>query len=125
MNRNTNTTLQWREEKVSVRVKLSILWIGAMFFIVYADIKAFFETEFIEQIVSGQIEGLVINQAFLFYSAVLMTIPPVMAFLSRILKPTVNRIVNIVMGSLHIGLLTFCSTQLKSGRITTGIQPWK
>lgn len=125
MNQNTNTTLQWREEKVSVRVKLSILWIGAMFFIVYADIKAFFETEFIEQIVSGQIEGLVINQAFLFYSAVLMTIPPVMAFLSRILKPTVNRIVNIVMGSLHIGLLTFCSAQLKSGRITTGIQPWK
>jgi hypothetical protein len=56
MNQNTNTTLQWREEKVSVRVKLSILWIGAMFFIVYADIKAFFETEFIEQIVSGQIE---------------------------------------------------------------------
>jgi hypothetical protein len=32
----------------------------------------------------------------------LMTIPPVMAFLSLILKPAVNRVVNIIMAGLHI-----------------------
>jgi hypothetical protein len=85
MNKNPNTPSQWKNEPIPVQVKLSVLWIGVMFFYVYADIKALFETGFIEQIISGEIGGMVINQAFLLYSAILMTIPPVMAFLSLIL----------------------------------------
>jgi len=102
VDKNANSTKGWKDEKVSVNMKLSVLWIGVMFLYVYADIKALFETGIIEQIISGQIGGMVINQDFLLYSAILMSIPPVMAFLSLILKPAVNRIVNIVMGSLHI-----------------------
>lgn len=102
MNKNASTTIHWKDEKVSVRVKLSVLWIGVMFFYVYADVKMYLETGVIEQIMSGHIGSMVINQAVVLYSAILMSIPPVMAFLSLILKPAVNRIVNIVMGSLHI-----------------------
>jgi len=102
MDKNTITNKGWQDDNIPAKVKLSILWIGVMFFYVYADIKALFETGIIEQIISGQIGGMVINQAFLFYSAILMSIPPVMAFLSLILKPAMNRIVNITMGSLHI-----------------------
>lgn len=102
MEKNANISAQWKDENVSVKVKLSVLWIGVMFFYVYADIKALFETGIIEQIVSGEIGGMAINQAFLLYSAILMTIPPVMAFLSLVLKPSVNRVVNIVLGILHI-----------------------
>ena len=102
MDKNANTDVRWKDEKVSIRVKLSALWIGVMFLYIYADIKAFFETGFIEQIITGKIGSIVINQAFLLYSAILMSIPPVMAFLSLILKPAVNRIVNIVLGILHL-----------------------
>ena len=103
MDKSQNTAIRWQDGQVSAKLKLSILWIGVMFLYIYADIKAFFETGFIEQIMTGKfIEGLVIDQAFLLYSAILMSIPPVMAFLSLILKPAVNRIVNIVLGILHI-----------------------
>ncbi len=44
MDKDANAPKQWKEEKVSIRVKLSVLWIGVMFFYMYADIKAFFET---------------------------------------------------------------------------------
>jgi len=42
MVKNSNTTKQWMEEKVSVREKLSVLWIKEIFFYVYADIKVIF-----------------------------------------------------------------------------------
>jgi len=126
MDKNANTDIRWKNEKVSIRVKLSALWIGVMFLYIYADIKAFFETGFIEQVISGQIGGMVINQSFLLYSAILMSIPPVMAFLSLILKPAVNRIVNMVLGTLHILLaIAILFGQVKSGPITTGIRPWR
>ena len=102
MVKKSEQNFRLKEEKISIRVKLSALWIAVMFFYVYADIKALFQPGIIEQIMSGEIEGLVINQSFLFYAAILMSIPSVMVFLSLILKPSVNRIVNIVMGSLHI-----------------------
>ena len=73
-----------------------------MFFYIYADVKMYLETGIIEQIVSGKIGGFILNQASLLYSAILMSIPPVMAFLSLILRPAVNRVANIVMASLHI-----------------------
>jgi hypothetical protein len=102
MGQHARPAIRWKDEKVSVRVKLSALWIGVMFLYIYADIKALFETGIIEQIMAGEIMGMAINQAFLLYSAILMSIPPVMAFLSLILKPAVNRIVNMVLGILHI-----------------------
>ena len=102
MNKNTITTKGWQDEKIPVKIKLSVLWIAVMFFYVYADIKMYLETGVIEQIISGQIGEFVLNQASLLYSAILMSIPPVMAFLSLMLKPAVNRVVNIVMASLHI-----------------------
>ena len=102
MGQNAKAATRWKDEQVPVRIKLSVLWIGVMFLYVYADIKALFKTGIIEQIMAGEIMGMAINQAFLLYSAILMTIPPVMAFLSLILKPAANRIVNIVLGILHI-----------------------
>ncbi len=102
MNKNSSASPKWKDETIPVQVKLSVLWIGVMFFYVYADIKAFLQTGYIEQVISGEIDGFVLNQASLLYAAILMSIPPVMAFLSLILKPAVNRVVNIVLGSLHI-----------------------
>ena len=102
MDKNTIVIKGWQDDKIPVKVKLSVLWIVVMFFYVYADVKMYLETGVIEQIISGQIGDFVLNQAALLYSAILMSIPPVMAFLSLILRPSVNRVVNIVIASLHI-----------------------
>jgi hypothetical protein len=96
-------TLQ--NEKVNVKIILSALWIAVMFIYVYADIKTLFQPEIPEQIISGVMGGMTINQSFLFAAAILMSIPAIMILLSLILKPSINRWVNIIVSLLHIILI--------------------
>lgn len=93
-----------KDIKVSTRLKLSALWIAVMFFYVYADIKCFFETGMLEKIMTGNIEGLIISKALLFWGAVLMSIPVSMLFLSLILPFKICKYLNIVIAALHIPL---------------------
>lgn len=91
-----------KNEPISHRIKIVILWIGVMFFYIYADIKAFFETGFIEQIIQGDLSGIIVNESFLFYSAILMSVPSIMIFLTSVLKPKTNRILNSTIATLLI-----------------------
>ena len=110
---NTKKTLQ--NEKVNVKIILSALWIAVMFIYVYADIKTLFQPEIPEQIISGIVAGMTINQSFLFAAAILMSIPPIMILLSLILKPSINRWVNIIVSFLHIVLIII--TRFVPGKI--------
>jgi hypothetical protein len=96
-------TLQ--NEKVNVKIALSALWIAVMFIYVYADIKTLFQPEIPEQIISGIVGGMKINQSFLLAAALLMSIPAIMIILSLTLKPGINRWVNIIVSFLHILLI--------------------
>ena len=100
---NSKNTLQ--DEKVNVKIILAALWVAVMFIYVYADIKTLFQPEIPEQIISGIIGGMTINQSFLFAAAILMSVPPIMILLSLILKPSINRWVNIIVSFLHIVLI--------------------
>ena len=92
------------DTKVNVRIKLSALWAATMFCYLYADILSLYRPDFLEQIMMGDIIGFQINQAFLLGSAVLMSIPTIMIFLSLTLSPKINRYANMVLGIAHIGL---------------------
>lgn len=109
---NAKKTLQ--DEKVNVKIILSALWVAVMFIYVYADIKTLFQPEIPEQIISGAIAGMTIDQGFLFAAAILMSIPPIMILLSLLLKPNLNRWVNIIVSFLHIVLIII--TQLVPGK---------
>jgi hypothetical protein len=109
----TKKTLQ--NENVNVKIILSALWIAVMFIYVYADIKTLFQPEIPEQIISGIVAGMTINQTFLFTAAILMSIPAIMIVLSLILKPGINRRVNIIVSLLHIALIII--TRFVPGKI--------
>jgi hypothetical protein len=100
-----DTKKKFQNEKVNVKIILAALWIAVMFIYVYADIKTLFQPEIPEQIISGIIGGMTINQSFLFAAAVLMSVPPIMIILSLILKPSINRWINIIVSFLHILLI--------------------
>ena len=99
--------------KINVKFKLSALWIAVMFIIVYADIKVLFQPGTINAINIGEIGGMQINQMFLFISAVIMTIPCLMIFLSLVLEPKLNKLINIFLGIIYT--LTIISTYFISG----------
>ena len=91
--------------KIDVKIKLAALWVTLMLFYLYADVLAFYQPGHIEDVISGEVVGIKINQVFLLGSAMLMAIPSVMVFLSLILKAKANRRVNIILGIFYVGVL--------------------
>lgn len=73
-----------------------------LFLFAYGDIFGFFRTGLIEEVIGGEISGTEITQVFLFGVSVYIAIASAMVFLSLVLKPTVNRWINIVLPILYI-----------------------
>lgn len=99
------STSMLEDRKVNVKVKLALLWAALMFFYVYNDIFSLFQPGRIADLVEGQLEGIQFTQSLLFGAAVLMAFPSFMVLLSLTLKARTNRLVNIVVGILHILVL--------------------
>ena len=97
MNTNTNTT-----QMEDMKAKLSTLWIFLMFNMVFADIFTFMYPGSLQQIMTGNAEGVQLTPGFLLIAAMVTEISIVMFFLSRLLKHGVNRWVNIIGGVITI-----------------------
>lgn len=80
-----------------IRTKISILWIVVMFNMVYADIVGFLNPGTLEQMMAMKP-----SQELLLVFSILIEIPIAMIFLSRILKPKVNGMVNIGASAITI-----------------------
>ena len=59
----------------------------------------------LEELISGEIAGIQMTQGLLVGSAILMLVPSVMVFLSLVLMAKANRLVNIIIGVVYIGVL--------------------
>jgi Family of unknown function (DUF6326) len=88
--------------RVGVRLKISALWIAMLFLFAYGDIFGFFRTGLIEEVIEGEVSGVEITQVFLFGVSFYIAIASAMVFLSLVLRPQVNRRVNIVLPILYI-----------------------
>ncbi len=62
------------------------------------------EPGIIAQLMAGEAEGQKIGPELILFSAILMLVPLVMAFLSMTLKGSMNRWVNIIAGSVFAAL---------------------
>jgi hypothetical protein len=88
--------------RIGVRLKISALWFALLFLFAYGDIFGFFRTGLIEEVIEGEVSGVEITQVFLFGVSVYIAIASAMVFLSLVLRPRVNRRVNIVLPILYI-----------------------
>ena len=105
---NTDKTSRILEDmKISVKVKLSALWVTLMLLYVYKDILSLFVPGAIEEIIAGFMGPFPATQAALLQATILMIIPAVMVFLSLTLKPNVNRWANIVLGVSYAAVNVF------------------
>jgi hypothetical protein len=92
------------DSKIDVRLKLSALWIVNMFVFTYADYYKMFMPGEIAAMTSGRAEGTQLTQSSLLLYAVITILPALMIFLSLALAPKVNRLLNIVVGVLYVGI---------------------
>ncbi|MBI5236537.1 MAG: hypothetical protein HY886_09870 [Deltaproteobacteria bacterium] len=101
MNTINKKSAAMEDMKINVKLKISALWIAMLFVFAYVDIFAFYRPEVIEGIMAGKVATFQIDQVFLFLTTLYILIPTIMIFLSLVLKPTVNRWTNIIVGIFY------------------------
>ena len=98
---NPERTLQ--DDPISVKIKLSALWASVTLCYLYGD--------YFELYVPGKTTGLATGDNLLnspeklLLAAVLLAIPAVMVFLSVVLKPKINRALNLITGLFFTGIM--------------------
>ena len=94
---------QYRDTKVDVKLVLSALWITMLFVFAYVDIFGFYRADVLEAALDGEVAttSFAVNQAFLVFALIYILPPTLMVILSLLLKPRVNRIVNVVVSALY------------------------
>lgn len=100
MNLN-KTTIEMEDIKINVKLKISALWIAVLFLYVYVDIFSLYKPGIIEGIMAGKVFVFPISQIFLFLTTLYIVIPSIMVFLSLVLKPKVNRWINIIVSIFY------------------------
>lgn len=103
--------MQYEDFKINVKLILSALWASVMFLYIYGD--------YFELYVPGKAEGLLNGQNMLntpyrlFFATIILTLPSLMIFLSLMMKPKWNRVLNISIGvflalfTLLVGVSSF------------------
>lgn len=107
MNTQQKTKNALEDIKVSLKLKLAMLWASLMFLIIYIDYFALYMPNKIEDILKGRVFVFDITQGFLLTALALVTIPALMIFLSVALPAKVNRWVNIIIAAVNIPFILF------------------
>ena len=88
-------------DKTDLKVKLSILWIVVMFNMIFADVLTLYIPENLEEIITRS-TPVQITEGLMLVMAIIIEIPIIMIFLSRVLKYRANRWANIIAGVITI-----------------------
>jgi hypothetical protein len=87
-----------------VKLVLSALWIAMLFVFAYVDIFGFFRADVLNAALDGKVATteFTVNQMFLTLTLIYILVPSLMVVLSLVLRPDVNRIVNLVVSLLYL-----------------------
>jgi hypothetical protein len=96
--------------RVHVRIKLALLWTALMFCYVYGDYFALYIPGKLDAMRAGRMGPLgEVTQGVLLGTAIMMAVPGLMAFLSLILPPWLNRVVNAVLGVAYAAIMALAA----------------
>lgn len=101
----------YQDTRIDVKLVLSALWIAMLIVFAYVDIFGFFRADILDAALDGEVAtmGVTVDQVFLAFTTVYILLPTLMVFLSLVLRPPVNRIVNIVVALVYaISIIASC-----------------
>ena len=85
-------------QKVNIKIKLSALWTSVMFCYVYGDYFELYTPEKVDDLLNGA--NILDSPTKLLIASIVLAIPALMIAFSILLKPKINRLLNIVFGIL-------------------------
>jgi hypothetical protein len=115
MNPNKAATSDYEDLKVNIKIRLSALWTSVTLCYLYGDYFELYVPQKTQGLVSGV--NLLDSPIKLLAASVLLVIPALMVFLSIILKPTVNRPLNIILGIFYTAIMILIAL--------TSLTPWR
>jgi hypothetical protein len=100
----TTLTKQYQDTRVDVKLVLCALWVAMLFVFAYVDIFNLLRADVLKAALDGKVAttGFTVNQTFLTFTLIYILLPTLMVVLSLLLKPRVNRIINIVVSLVYI-----------------------
>jgi hypothetical protein len=104
-----------QDYEVNIKIKLAALWTSVTLCYLYGD---YFEL-YVPQKTAGLLSGdnLLNSPTNLFMASVLLSIPAVMVFLSVLLKPRLNRALNIAFGLFFTAIMVLIAI--------SSLTPWR
>lgn len=90
--------------KIKPQTLLSTLWIFVLLNMIFRDIHQMIKVDFIEEILTGTVNGIEITDELMLLGGFLAEIPILMVLLSRILNNNANKWANIIAGVITIGV---------------------
>lgn len=91
--------------EVNIKIKLSVLWVSVTLCYLYGDYFELYTPKKVEGLISGI--NLLDSPAKLFGASVLLAIPALMVALSLLLKPLINKWLNIIFGVFFTAIMVF------------------
>jgi hypothetical protein len=86
---------------VNVRVKIAALWASMLFVFAYVDLFSLYRPDFRADVEAGEVGGFAVNQTFLLATTAYVVIPSLMVFCVLVLRPRLNRILNIALAMAY------------------------
>jgi len=87
--------------RIDTRLRISALWIAVLFIFAYVDLFSLYRPDVRADIEAGTVAAFDINQTFLFLTTLYIIIPSLMVYLTLIMRPRMNRVVNIVVAAAY------------------------
>jgi len=81
---------------------LTTLWIFLALNYIFCDVFSLYHSTFLNQLLTGKVEGIVFTEQFLLLFAIVMEIPLLMIVLTKVLDPKISRVLNLIIGALMI-----------------------
>lgn len=97
---------------VNVKIKLAVLWAAVMCCYIYGDYFSLYVPNKINGFISG--DNLINSPIKLLAASLLMAIPSLMICLSVILKPNLNKWLNIVFGIFYTAIMVLIAVSTLS-----------
>lgn len=98
-----STAKVYEDFQINVKVKISALWVAVMFCYVYGDYIHIYVPGILAKAMA--VKKTAETQLEFFAVALLMAMPSVMIFFTLVVKPKINRWLNIILSTLYIVIL--------------------
>lgn len=93
--------LQRQIQTMAMKARLSALWMFFLFNIIFRDIHEFVEPGFLEEALTGTVNGNPVTEHMLLLGGVMIEVPIAMVLLSRVLPYGANRWTNIIVAMIY------------------------